>query len=209
MKASEYIIVIGRQFGCGARKLGTALAEKLGIPYYDKELLSHAAQKCGMRPEIFAQTDECRPSLLRSMTEVFFGLGSECFSRSSMSPDSIYEMQSKVIRDICAKGPCIIVGRTADYVARDLPNIASIFLHAPIDYRTKTICSRGDSDCQARAAELARRRDHDRENYYNYYTGRQWGAASNYDLCLDCSSLPLDNAVELIIKWLESRDSTI
>lgn len=205
MKAGEYVIVIGRQYGSGGREIGQALATRLGIPYYDRKLLREAAARIGFDEEVFSHTDERKPSLLASL----FGTG--CFpadgeyTTSSMSRQGLYRAQSAVITEIAKEGPCVIVGRTADYVLRELPNMASIFLHAPIERRAERIMKRDGCQTAKQAASLAHKRDSAREKYYNFFTGRRWGHADNYHLSIDASSMTTDEIVELIISYLEHQ----
>lgn len=203
MKASGYVIVIGRQFGSRGRRIGRALADRLGISYYDKTLLSEAAARHGFCKEIFADADERKPGFLRSLTGLAFGADS--WSAPGLSSEKIYLAQSRAIRDIICSGPCVIVGRTADYIGRDLPNLASIFLHSPLEKRARYIVERGDSPTLKEAMELARKRDKEREGYYNYYTGRHWGTADNYHLCIDSSTMSDDAVVDVITAYLEGR----
>lgn len=198
------VIVIGRQFGSGGRRIGKLVAERLGIGYYDKELLSEAAGSLGYAPEIFAAADEKRPSPLRSMLQGVYGIADN-FHTTSMSGEKLYERQSEVIRKIGDMGDCVIVGRTADYVLRDCPGLVSVFLHAPIEHRARMIVERNDSASLDEAAELARKHDRDRESYYNYFTGRNWGKASNYHLTLDASAIEESDTAELIISFAKTK----
>jgi cytidylate kinase len=192
------VIVIGRQFGSGGRRIGRLVAEELGIPYYDKELLSEAASRLGFAPEIFAAADEKRPSPFSSLLQGMYGIADN-FHTTSMCGEELYHEQSRIIRGICEEGPCVVVGRTADYIMRDHPGLLSIFLHAPIESRARLIISRGDAADLQHASDLARKRDRDRENYYNYFTGGRWGHASNYHLTLDASALSDRLIADIII----------
>lgn len=205
MNFPEHIIVIGRQFGCGAREAGKILSRRLGIPYYDKELLSEAASRLGFDKEIFAKADEKRPSFLRFFTGS--SAGTPVFSTSGLSPEKIYEFQSMVIAKIIEEGACVIVGRTADYIARNDSRLVSVFLHASEESRASHIIRRGDADSIEKSIEMGRRRDKERENYYNYFTGRRWGHASNYHLTLDASTLSAEDIADLILAFIEKRDA--
>ena len=196
-----HIIVVGRQFGSGGRLIGQALARRLGIPYYDKELMSEAARRLGFDEEIFRRTDE-RPKWFHTLPGL--GCGSaDLYSSSVMSREGLYRAQSEAITQIAAEGACVIVGRTADYVLRDHPGMVSIFLHAPEEWRARRIVERGDCDNEPDAIHLARRRDSQRERYYNFFTGRHWGRCDNYHLSLDPSRLGTQGAVDLITAYLE------
>lgn len=203
MTHKDFIIVIGRQFGSGGREIGRKLAEKLSVAYYDKQLLAEAAKTFGLQSEVLARSDEKRPSMLRAFLGSSYGNTSDFGQWGTMSPDQLYTVQSHVIERICEAGPCVIVGRTADYICRDNPRLASIFLHAPAEFRARRIMDRGEAKSLDEAMKLARKRDKDREDYYNYYTGKKWGGASNYHLSLDSSLLPAEETAELIIAFLK------
>lgn len=198
------VIVIGRQFGSGGRQIGRLLAAKLGIRYYDKELLSEAAVSLGYAPEIFAQADERRPSPLRSLLQGVYGIADN-FHTTSMSRERLYHAQSLVIQKICSMGSCVIVGRTADHVMRHHPGLVSVFLHAPLEKRAEMIVRRNDARTAESAMEMARKFDHAREGYYNYFTGRNWGSASNYHLSLDTSAISGEDAIGVIIEYARAR----
>ena len=132
-------IIIGRQFGAGGRELGELLAKKLGIPYYDRSLLKVAAQRLGFDEEIFDNADERKPSILRSMLSINYGAMAADYSISSLNREKIYMAQSDVIRQLAQEGPAVFVGRTADYITRDMPHRLSIFriVHLGIIYTDK------------------------------------------------------------------------
>lgn len=205
MKANEYIIVIGRQFGAGGREVGHALAGRLSLPYYDKELLREAARQSGIREEVFRNADESRPSFLGSL----FGLGAsgtvESYTTSAMSRSGLYKAQSEVVEEIASRGPCVLVGRTADYVLRERPNLVSLFLHAPLDKRAVRIVGRGNCATEQDARQMAQKRDRLRESYYNFFTGRHWGHADNYHLSIDASSMTTPQIVDFIVSYLENK----
>ena len=194
----SFVIVIGRQYGSGGRSLGKKLAEKLGVQYYDKELLSETADSLGFSKELFMKADERKPSFFRSFVSFNYGSPSAAFSSYVLSDDNLYRAQSHVIKAIAEKGPCIIVGRTADYVLRDHPGLISVFVHAPIEHRAKTIISRGEAETEEKAMEKARKLDRSRESYYNFFTNRNWGHADNYHLTFDSSVVSIDDIADLI-----------
>lgn len=200
------VIVIGREFGSGGRRIGRMVADRLSIPYYDKELLAEAAGTLGFAPEIFNQTDEKRPSPFRSVLQGVYGIADN-FHTTSMSGERLYGEQSKAIRELCRRGPCVIVGRTADYVMRDDPELVSVFLHAPLDWRAEKIVRRGDSMVLEKAKTLANKMDNERENYYNYYTDGGWGKANNYHLSIDASRLPASDVADMIVSYARTLTS--
>ena len=205
MTEKDFVIVIGRQFGSGGREIGRRIAEKLGIPYFDKNLLAEAAKAFGFDKDVLADADEKRPSFIRTFLGSSYGNTSDFGCWGSLSPDALYDVQSRVIGRICHAGPCVIVGRTADYIARELTNLFSFFIHSPEAHRARRIVMRNDAADEAEAIRIAKKADSKRESYYNYYTGRRWGAASNYHLSLDASMLSMEETVDLIISFLKAR----
>lgn len=202
------IIVIGRQFGSGGRRIGKLVADKLGIPYYDKELLREAADRLGFSPDVFAEADERRPAPFQAILQGMTGIA-DIFHPASLSPESLYQRQSKAILDICEAGDCVIVGRTADHILSGRPDMVSVFLHAPLDWRAEKIVRRGDCNCCETARDHAVKKDRARQDYYNYFTGRRWGHADNYHLTLDASLLSEDSAADLIISFAKSKKDQI
>lgn len=196
----KILIVIGRQFGSGGRRIGKLISQALGISYYDKTLLIEAGKQMGMRADLFERADEKRPSLLRSLLSFTYGSANADVVNGPMSDERIYSLQSKVIRNICERESCVIVGRTADYVMREHPRMLSIFIHAPLEHRIDNIIGNGDSDSRDAASSMAMKRDHERQSYYNYYTNRDaWGKASNYHLSFDSSRIS-DEVIISVIK---------
>lgn len=211
MTTENFVITIGRQFGAGGRELGRILASKLGIAYYDKELLIEAAKEAGVSPEFFEKADERFPSFISGLFS--FNLGSNPMSfyagSTSISDDSIYKAQCDVIRSLASRGSCVIVGRSADYVLRDYQRVVNIYVHAPIEIRCRRIMNRrntGDGSLTAaRARTLAERTDKLRANYYNFYTDKRWGDARSYDLTLDSSVMPMEALADVVIAYLKAR----
>lgn len=203
----KFLVVIGRQYGCGGRRIGRMIADSLGISYYDKSLLSEAARRLGYSSEIFARKDEKRPSLLRSLLSFNYGAPTANIEEAPMSDEKIYEFQSRVIKEICSQESCVIVGRTADYIMREHPRLVSLFIHAPAETRAKAVISRGEAADTAAALEIATRNDRNRGAYYNYYTNRNgWGVASNYHLSFDSSRMT-DDAILAAIRAMLDVDT--
>lgn len=198
MEKEKILIVIGRQFGSGGKRIGRLVADMLGVSYYDKELMTEAAQTFGFSPEIFARTDEKKPSPFRSVLHLVLGAPQASADPDTLSPENIYGAQSRVIKGLCGQESCVIVGRSADYVMRDHPHLLSVFLHAPDEVRIRRILERGEVSEPDAALELARKRDTEREGYYNYYTGRRWGVSSNYHLSIDTSMMSDEESARLI-----------
>lgn len=203
----RYVITIGRAFGAGGRAVGRRIADRLGIDYYDKELLVDAAGRAGMDKGLFEKNDERAPGFLAGILPMSMGYNAIAWyaGPNNVSGEAVYRAQSDFIRDIADRKPCVIVGRTADYILRDRPNVVNIFLHAPEDACIDRIISRADCVSRADARSLIRKTNRLRSEFYNFYTDRTWGAASTYDLTLDSSSLPLDTLVDIIISYLHAR----
>lgn len=205
---ANYVITIGRQFGSGGRYVGRLLAEKLGIPFYDKELLAEASRHSGICEEIFEDHDE-KPtrSLLFSLVT-----GLQMHSdASSMYMDmplnhKIFLAQFDAIRRIAAEGSCVIVGRCGDYVLRDNPNAVRVFVKADMPSKIERAVKYYDVD-PAKAEDHIRKADKQRASYYNYYASMDWGNVNNYDLCVDTGKLGVEGAVELICRHLELQQA--
>lgn len=190
--------------GSGGRELGRRLAERLGIDFYDKKLLIDAAGKSGLVPEIFERNDERTPSVITGA--LCAGLGPVFASGLSAGYDeSVYRVQSDVIRELGATKSCVIVGRTADYVLRDHPRCISIFVHAPEQDCIKRLLSRGENTSEADARAKIRKINKLRSSYYNFYTDRTWGAAATYDLTVNSSLLPMDSLADLLADYVRRR----
>lgn len=206
---SNILIVVGRQYGSGGRRIGKMLADRLGIDYYDKTLLSKAAERLGYSTDIFSCKDEKRPSLLRSLLTFNYGSTSGQMTDAPMSDEKLYEFQSNVIRDICRNNSCVIVGRTADYIMRDHPRMLSIFIHAPLEKRGEAVFKRDSVKDLKEAMSRASRFDRDRASYYNYYTNSdRWGKADNYHLTFDSSKMPDETIVQIVCSMLRIKPNS-
>lgn len=204
-QSDDRIIVIGRQYGGTGRKTGRALAERLGIPYYDKEIINKVASSYGFDPDILHRADEKKPSPFRSMLLGKYGV-MDMYATSPLSRESLYEAQSEIIRQIATEGSCVIVGRTADYILRDHPGLVSVFIHAPREWRANKLISRGEASTIDEALIKVRKEDGAREGYYNYFTERKWGTADNYHLTIDSSLIEPEEMVEMIARYVEKRN---
>lgn len=207
MLPEKYVITIGRSFGSGGRALGRLIAEKLGIEFYDKKLLVKAAEKSGYHLEYFEKNEERAPSIMGGI--IPFSMGYYPMSwigdTSGSGSDTIYKAQSEFIHELAAGKPCVIVGRSSDYILRDVDNVVNIFVHAPIEACVDRIVDRGECTDRNKARLLAERTNKLRANFYNFYTDRRWGHASTYDLCVDSSKLPLDKLADYVIDYIKLR----
>lgn len=204
MNNDTYAIVIGRQFGCGGREIGKMVAEQLGIAYYDSELLIETAKSSGVAKEYFEAKDEKSPSFIFGMPSLTLGFNSSTYlmSNSPLNEDSFYLAQSEVIKKIADRGPCVIVGRTADYILRNHCKVISIFIHSSMADRVKRIIARGDCKTEKEATARAEKTNKMRASYYNFYTDMKWGEADTYDLCINASVLGDKGTANLIVDYV-------
>lgn len=193
----KLIITIGRQFGSGGKAVADELGRRLGIPVYDNELITKAAQESGFSAELFVQSDEKKRFF--SLTSLFSGnFGGE--SDNYMSDQNLFNIQCSTIRSIAEQGSAVIVGRCSDYVLRDSGCTLDVFLTSSQEVRTARVMER-EGLSKEKALELIERKDKSRADYYNYYTFGNWGVASTYDLCLDSGILGIEGTAEFIIEY--------
>lgn len=205
--SQPFVITIGRQFGSGGRYIGRQLATRLGIAYYDKELLTEAALASGLDPEFFKRNDERHPKYFSGQLSFTMGMSHfNLFQGSlSISDEAVYRAQSDFIRSIAARQACVIVGRTADYVLRDNDRLISLFIHAPIEHRVRRIMEREPELTMQQAKTKALKNDKLRAGYYNFYTDRTWGDSATYHLSIDTSKGDMDSIVDLLSRYVEMR----
>ena len=202
------VIAIGRSFGAGGRELGVELSERLGISYYDKELLKQAASRSGLHHGLFEINDERAPGLFAGLLPIsmsynvmsWYGGGGGAFGG-----EAVYTAQSEFIHSVAQAEPCVIVGRTADYVLRDYPGLVSVFLHAPEEDCVARIMRRSDCHTEAEARQILRRTNRLRADFYHFYTGRAWGAAESYDLTFDSSKISIPDIAALVVEYMRRR----
>lgn len=192
------IITIGRQFGSGGKEIGVQLAKELHIPYYDKELLKRAAQESGLCEELFESFDE-KPtnSFLYSLVMDPYSIGVNATSFDMPMNHKIFLAAFDTIKKIADEGPCIMIGRCADYALADYSNCLNLFIHAPLEDRIARVSKR--LDCKPdKAKDIIAKEDKKRASYYNYYTTKKWGNVASYDFCIDSSLLGIDGTVDLV-----------
>lgn len=200
---SNAIYTIGREFGSGGKDIGMALAERLGIKCYDKELLTEAAKNSGFCAEIFENHDE-KPtsSFLYSLvmdTYSFGGYSSAPFLDMPLN-HKVFLAQFDTIKKIAENESCVIVGRCADYALSENPDCVNVFIHADMDFRIARIAQKMNlTDNKAR--DLIQKNDKQRASYYNYYTSKKWGDSRSYHLCLDSSKLGIEGCVDMILAY--------
>ena len=201
------IINIGRQLGSGGRAVAQLLAKEFDARFYDKELLLLAAKESGFAPEFFEQNDEHK-GFLRSLFHLHAPhVSDNNFYTNNFSQEGLFKIQSDVIRKVAQEGSCVFVGRCADYVLRDFPNVFNVFVTASMDFRIDHVAERHQCS-REEARKIIEKEEADRASYYNYYTGKKWGAAESYHLCIDASLLGIEQTARFIAQYIrESRYS--
>ena len=199
--ASNLIITIGRQYGSGGREIGRKLALRLGIPFYDRDLISREAKKSGFSEELFEQLDKrATNSLLYSLTM----FGSTGLNGMSLT-DQLFLAQANIIREIADSGPAVLVGRCSDHVLREYDNRFDFFITGSIDARLQRIQTHDDYELSGKSPRAAlEKMDKQRSTYYNYYTGKVWGKSDHYDLCINAGRLGVDNSIEVILAYVNA-----
>lgn len=202
----KIVINIGRQLGSGGREIGQKLAEKLGIAYYDRELMKIAAKESGLGSECFEKADERASQTLFgslfAMRYPYITDGTIPFN--FLNNDALFRIQSDVIRRLADQKSCIFVGRCADYILRNNPNSVSLFISSPDEVRINRLIERHNVS-KDEAEEMMIKTDKGRSQYYNYYSYKTWGAAKTYDLCVNSSLFGLDGTVDFLIDFIEKR----
>ncbi len=195
----KIIITLGRQYGSGGKEIGEKLAKDLGIPFYDKELLTQAAEKSGMCREMFEIHDE-KPasSFLYSLVA-----GSYAGDNTPIN-NKLFLAQFETIKDLAEKGSCVILGRCADYALEKNPYVINVFIHGKLEKRVQRAIKVYNLD-EKKAEEIVIKTDKKRASYYNFYSGKKWGSVGSYDLCINSSLSGIDGAVEVIKKLVEVK----
>lgn len=202
----KIIINIGRQVCAGGQEVGKLLAEEFHAKYYDRELLNLAAKESGFSEEFFKQSDE-RKGFWRSFLHLPYSNnwgGSSNFYQSNFSQESLFKFQSDAIIKAAQEGSCIFVGRCADYVLRDFDDVVNVFITASIESRAKLFMKEKNVSYEE-AVKRIEQVESRRASYYNYYTGKQWGHAASYDLCIDASAIGSKGAARLIAEFVRKK----
>jgi len=202
---TDYVITIGRQLGSGGRIIGEKLASQLGISFYDKELIQIASQESGLGKEYFEQADEKKTfSVFGGLFGLRGTMADEPFLTYYLNNETLFKIQSDVIRRLAEKGSCLFVGRCADYVLGNNPRCLNLFISANMNDRVRRI-----AELQKMTVEKARdyieKADKRRAGYYNYFSNKEWGAADTYHLCVNSSVLGIEETVAFIRQFAEKR----
>ena len=194
---AKRIITISREFGSGGRFIGEEVAKKLGIAYYDKNIIGQIAEKSGLSPEYIQENAELSPKK---------GLFAYAFSGRDITgksvEDMVYEAQRKVILDLAGKEPCVIIGRNADFILKDRDDVLNVFIHGDMPEKIKRITGLYNVK-EKEAVKTMADTDKRRRTNYNFYTDQNWGKASNYTLCLNSSQLGYDRCEMIIMECVK------
>lgn len=202
----SYIITIGRQYGSGGHEIGEKLAQKLNIPFYDNALIDRVAKESGLSKDIINEHDE-KPTA-SFLYNLVMDPYSVVYSRGSSMNDipygqKIFLAQFNTVKNIADEGPCVIVGRCADYILKDRKDVVKIFIYADKEFRAKRILAENSDINPAKINDILDKKDRNRASYYNFYSDSKWGNASSYDLCINSSKLGIENTVKAILSYIE------
>lgn len=201
----KIIINVGRQLGSGGHDIGRMLAMDFGAEYFDRELLNLAAKESGLSEKFFEKNDEHK-SFLRTFLHLPGGLGASTdYSRQGFSQDSFFQFQSDAIRKAATEHSCVFVGRCADYVLRDMERVVNVFITASMDFRIQQVMAKQNFVDRQEARRFIEQGESQRAAYYNYYTGKKWGCAESYDLCIDSSLLGIVETEKFIAAFIRKR----
>ena len=198
--SKKLIITIARQYGSGGREIGERVAELLGIPIFDKELITDAAAKGSLNEEIIKKADESAAnSLLYTLAMGSNILGTTMhFGYKMPLNDKLFILQSEVIKEYAKEGSCVIIGRCADYVLRDEANILRLFIYGDLDHRQARVLERHPELKSSQVIDVINKTDKRRSSYYNFYTGNKWGKYDNYDMAINSSTLGIAGTAQII-----------
>ena len=200
-----YVITIARQYGSGGRTVGKMLARKLGIPFYNREIITMASEDSGVNAMLFSD-ERLKGDFLTRLRAHYHGNTPvpNDSSKSYLKDEALFTYQVKIIRRLADQGPCVMIGRCADYILRDHPRTVNIFIAAGRAERIERLC-RLHGIAPGEAESLMDRTDARRAAYYNYYSSGTWGMAETYDLCIDSSVLGIDGTTGFVLEFVERK----
>jgi len=200
------VITIARMYGSGGKTIGEMVADRLGIHFYNKELMKLASEDSGINESLFSNADEkANTKLFGNSVNVYKGDLISPSDDKFVSADNLFNYQAKVIKDLYQKEDCVIVGRAADFILKDSPDVLSVFIHAPLDFCMEQAAKKINLSGKE-LEKFIQKTDKERADYYKYHTGMEWTDARNYDLCLDSSKLGFERCVEEIIAYMNVRN---
>ena len=202
--SNKTVITIGREYGSGGRDIGRIVAERLQIPYLDREIISQAVKESGLSEEIIRQADEkaSNPFSLSSLAGSYFFGSQPTFNNNLSINDQIFILESDIIKKAAEKGPCVIIGRCANNILREYSYCMSVFIHADMEHRmNRDILEYGVSP--KKIEEFLAKQDKHRAHYHSYYTDEKWGDFSHYDLVIKSSKFGIEATADLILSAVE------
>ena len=197
------IITISREFGSGGRSIGREVANRLGIPFYEKELVDQIALESGFAPKFVEEHGEHAPGMSR-LSYAFAHQGVPGIMNGLSTADFLWSIQCSVILQLADQGPCVIVGRNADYILKDRSDVLDVYIHADKEFRADRIVRLYGESEKTPMAHMAEK-DKRRQINYQHYTGRTWGTAQNYDICLNSGKLGIENCVDIIVNMYKHK----
>ncbi|MBE6634645.1 MAG: cytidylate kinase-like family protein [Ruminococcaceae bacterium] len=199
--AKKIVITIARQYGSGGREIGEKVAEMLGIPIFDKQLITDAASKGNLSEDVLQRTDESAAnSLLYTLAVGSNVVGSSMpFGYKMPINDKLFILQSEVIKEYAKMGSCVIIGRCSDYVLREDKDVFRLFIYGDLEHRKERVRERHPEIKTAQLVDIINRTDRRRASYYNFYTGNKWGKYDNYDMAINSSTLGIQGTADLIV----------
>ena len=200
----KFVITVARETGSGGHNITRKLSEALNVPYYDRDLLRKASEVSGINEKLFGQADERigTVEMLSAAQKVYTGDILPPDSDDYISTANLFAFQAKIIKELAAQESCIILGRCANYLLAERPDVLRVFIHAPLESRTARVASYSLAWSAREVAKHIRVEDKRRAAYYHYYTSEEWRDAAGYDLCLDSGALGEDGCVERIMQVL-------
>ena len=199
--SKKIIITVARQYGSGGREIGEKIAAMLGIPLYDKELITDAAAKGSLNEEIIRSADESAANSLLytlAMGSNHYGTAIH-FGYKMPLNDKLFILQSEVIREYAEKGSCVIIGRCADYVLKDDHDVFRLFIYGDLEHRQARVKERHPEIKPTQIIDVINKTDKRRASYYNFYTGNKWGKYDNYDMAINSSTFGIEGTAQLIV----------
>ncbi|MDO5338070.1 MAG: cytidylate kinase-like family protein [Eubacteriales bacterium] len=206
---SNFVITIARQYGSGGRTIGQMFADKMGISFYDKDIIRRTSDESGVNIQLFHKVDENSTGLktggfLSKAKGLYTGNVISPSSRDFTSDDNLFNLQAQTIKHLAEEEACVIIGRCSNYILRDYPHVLSVFIHASMDYRLEKAAGKL-SMTEKEIVKFLQKDDKRKEDFSMRYTGKRWTDATGYDLCLDSSKLGYDKCVEEIEAYLKIR----
>ena len=199
--AKKVVITIARQYGSGGREIGERIAAALGIPIYDKEIITDAASKGELNTEVIRKADESAANSLLYTLAMGSNIAGTTMHFGYKMPinDKLFILQSELIKEYAEKGSCVIIGRCADYVLRERDDTLRLFIYGDLEHRKARVLKRNPDIKPGHVIDVINKTDKRRSSYYNFYTGNKWGKYDNYDMAINSSSLGIEGTVSIIV----------